>query len=159
MPCQSSSLTRASAFSDGLAFFTAVVMCNPLPTCSPTFAPLLGDNPTRAFVWSITSPRVFVGSLLTRALHPPFSYGLGMLRVVAIGVEPKTMKKALSAADFILGSALDEGDKLTVRAAQLSEHFGELKVFLPLRHLSVEGIDAAVGCGVPWRLSTLENNR
>ena len=41
MSCQSSSLTRASAFSDGLALFTAVVMCNPLPTCPPAFAPLL----------------------------------------------------------------------------------------------------------------------
>ncbi len=80
----------------------------------------------------------------TSALLSPFPYCLGVFRVVAIRVEPKAMTEARFAAELILGRALNEVDKPMVGVVQFSEHLGERKAFLPLRHLSVKGTDAAV---------------
>ena len=53
----------------------------------------------------------------SKSVRPPDPYSLGVLRVVAIGIEPQATTEARVAADLILRSALYESDNRTVSAA------------------------------------------
>src|SRR5437899_6611705 len=77
------------------------------------------------------------------SLLPPFPYCLGVLRVVAVRVEPEAATEARIAV-ICFGRAPDEVDEVAVSVFQLPQHLRERKASLLLRHLRVEGVDAAI---------------
>jgi hypothetical protein len=89
----------------------------------------------------------------------PFPYGLGMLRVMTVRVKPQAVTEARFPEELIFRRILDEVDEPVVGVVLLPQHLGERQVPLPFRHPGVEGIDAAVGDGIPRWLSTVEDER
>src|ERR1700733_1281587 len=158
MPFQSSVSSRG-ALLGAAACFTAVVMYIALPIRLLFGIIIFRRYPNMGSSQPSKPPFCFRGPSSKRALHPPDPNSLGVLRVVAIRIEPKATTEARVVADSVFGSALYKSDNLTVSAALFPEYFGKRKVRLPCRHLSVEGMDASIGCGVQRRPSTLKDKR
>src|SRR5439155_18172932 len=89
----------------------------------------------------------------------PMPYRLGVLRVVAVRIEPEATTEARLAAELTFGRPLDEVDEPAMGRVQLPSHRGERQARFLLRHAGVEGIDAAVPDGVPRWPAALENER
>jgi hypothetical protein len=68
-----------------------------------------------------------------------------MLRIVAVGVGPKTMAKWSFGADLILRHTFDEMNKASMSVFHLAQDFRKGKIFLVLRGEGIKGIDAAIG--------------
>src|SRR5436309_14103640 len=130
------------------------------PTTHPRRPPAPGWLGTRAARWARArprSPRRAVGS--HRHVSSPLPYRPGVLRVVAVRVEPYATTEARLAAELTFGRPLDEVDELAMVRVQLLSHRGDRQARFLLRHAGVEDIDAAVPDGVPrWR-AALENER
>src|SRR5690348_16606197 len=86
---------------------------------------------------------------------PPLPDGLGVERVMAIGVEPQSTTNAGVADELAFGGSLDEVDEPAVGGRRLRADLGQRQAALRLRHAGVEGVDAAVADGVPRRRAAL----
>ncbi len=75
---------------------------------------------------------------------------------MAVGVEPQTMPKARLTREVLFGHALEVVDEQAVGFIQLPLDIGERLVSFLFRHLSIEGIDAAV-LDVSWWLAFSED--
>src|SRR5438128_8715839 len=117
----------------------------------------LGTRAARSGRARPRSPRKAAGS--HRYFSSPLPYRLGVLRVVAVRIEPQATTEAALAAELIFGRPLNEVDEPAMGPVQLPSHLGERQARFLLHHAGVEGIDAAVPDGVPrWR-AALENER
>ena len=73
---------------------------------------------------------------------------------MAIGIEPEATSEARLPRELLFGRAVDVIDEPAVSFIQLPQDVGERKTSFLLRHLSIEGIDAAVLSRVPrWPAS------
>ena len=75
---------------------------------------------------------------------PPLPYRLGVLRVMAVGIEPEAMPEARLPREVLFGHASDVVDEPAVRFIQLPQDLGKRQAPFLFRHLRIEGIDAAV---------------
>src|SRR5882762_11331890 len=78
---------------------------------------------------------------------------------MAIRVEPQSMTEAGFADELMFGGALNEVDEPAVRCRQLRADLGQRQVPFLFRHAGVEGVDATVLYGVPWRHAALQDER
>src|SRR5258708_20274124 len=75
---------------------------------------------------------------------PPFLYRSGVLRVMAVGIEPEAMPETRLPREVLFGYASDVVDESAVRFIQLLQDVGERKVPFLFRHLRIEGLNAPV---------------
>src|SRR2546429_6401210 len=75
---------------------------------------------------------------------PPFPYRLGVLGVMAVGIEPEATPEARRPREVLFGHASDVVDESTVCFIQLPQYIGERKAPFLFRHLRIEGINAAI---------------
>ena len=78
---------------------------------------------------------------------------------MAVCIEPQATPEARLPRELLFGRALDIIDEPAVGVVSLPQHFGKRQVPLLLRHLGVEGIDAAVRDGIPRWLPAVEDER
>src|SRR5207237_175675 len=130
------------------------------PTTHPRRPLAPGWLGTRAARWGRArprSPRRAAGS--HQHVSSPLPYCLGVLRVMAVRVEPQATTEARLAPPLIFGRSLDEVDEPAMGLVELPSHGGERQTRLLLGHPGVEDIDAPVPDGVPrWR-AALEDER
>src|SRR5207249_12055058 len=130
------------------------------PTTHPRRPLAPGRLGTPAARWSRArprSPRKAAGS--HQNLSSPLPYRLGVLRVMAVRIEPQATTEAALAAEPIFGRPPDEAEEPAMGLVHLPSHRSERQTRLLLGHPGVEGIDAAVPGGVPrWR-PALEDER
>src|SRR5437879_6810592 len=120
------------------------------PTTHPRRSLAPGRRGTRAARWDRArprSPRTAAGS--RRNLSSPLPYRLGVLRVMAVRIEPQATTEAALAAELIFGRPPDEVEEPAMGLVHLPSHRSERQTRLLLGHPGVEGIDAAVPDGVP----------
>jgi hypothetical protein len=108
---------------------------------------------------SSRSPRTSFRSLRLGWSLAPLSYGLGMLWVMAVRIEPQATAEARLEGELHFGSALDVGDEPAVSFIHLPQYIRQRQAPFQFRHLSIEGIDAAVLGRVPRWSASLDDER
>src|ERR671930_1110281 len=88
----------------------------------------------------------------------PFPDRLGVLRVMAVRIEPEATAEARFPPELVCGRAPDELDEPAVDFIQLPAYLGERKTSFLRCHPIIEGIDAAVR-DVPRRPAPLDHQR
>src|SRR6202046_4161148 len=104
MPFQSSALRRAAEVPLGEAGLTGHGFFLFPPICLPFRIITLDDNPNQGSSQPSKPPLVRGSS--SKSVHSPDPYSLGVLRVVAIRIEPKATTEARVVADSVFGSVL-----------------------------------------------------
>ena len=77
---------------------------------------------------------------------------------MAVGIDPEAMPEACLPREVLFGHALDVVDESVVRFIQLPQDIGERKAPFLVRHLRIEGIDAAV-LDVSWWPASCDDER
>src|SRR6266705_1912551 len=89
---------------------------------------------------------------------PPFPYRPGVLRVMAVGIEPEAMPEARLPCEVLFGHASNVVDESAVRFIQLPQYIRERKAPFLFRHLRIEGINAAV-LDLSWGPASCDDER
>lgn len=78
---------------------------------------------------------------------------------MTVGIEPEATPETCLLRELLFGRALDVGKESAVGFLLLTQGIGERKVLFLFRHLSIEGINAAVFYGILGRSASLDNER
>src|SRR5258708_39314122 len=87
---------------------------------------------------------IISGSPLFHWPLPPLSYRFGVLRVMAVGIEPEAMPEARLPREVLFGHASDAVDESAERFLHIPQDLGDRHAPFLFRPLPIEGVDAAV---------------